>query len=222
MKKLFKKLITPIDETDILTKAEPHFNRESLEISIEEKLNPESRKRIILNVRGFRYEAFIRQFGKYPEKRLGKLKNLIDRNIKNSEELLVLCDDFDLKTNEFFFDHNPIIFESILGYYSTNRLHYPTNICVKLFDDELIYWGFDECVVDDCCQSKYSTQKDDYEIEIGAKRKILAQLYHKENFGCVLPEIREKIWYVLDKPLDSYIGIVKKLIIYIDKIILFN
>lgn len=215
MRKFFNKIVTPIDETDILVKAEPFFNRESSELSIEEKLKAESRKRITLNVRGNRYEVFIRQFAKYPDSRLGKLKKLIDENkTKNMEMLLELCDDVDLKTDEFFFDHNPIIFESILDFYSTNHLHYPSNICVKKFDEEIKYWGFDECLVDDCCQSRYSSQKDDYETELDAKRKILAQLYHNENFGKILPEIRKKIWNILDKPLDSYIGIVKNLFIF--------
>jgi potassium channel subfamily V protein 2 len=211
MKKCFKKIIKPIDETNILTKVEPYFNRETSEISLGEKLKPESRKRIILNARGNKYEVFIRQFEKYPQTRLGKLKVLIDSNkIKDMELKLELCDDFDLKTNEFFYDHSPIIFEAILNFYSTNRFHYPTNICVKMFDEELKYCGFDECLIDDCCQSRYFAQKDEFSAELDAKRKILAQLYHKEDFGCIFPNVREKIWNVLDKPLDSYIGFVRK------------
>ncbi|KAK6041165.1 hypothetical protein COOONC_21330 [Cooperia oncophora] len=31
----------------------------------------------------------------------------------------------------------------ILNYYRTGKLHYPTNVCGPLFEEELEFWGLD-------------------------------------------------------------------------------
>jgi potassium channel subfamily V protein 1 len=215
-----KTRVSPVDE-DILIKSEPSFNRQTTELKLEEKKDPNSRKRIVLNARGTRFEVFARILEKYPETRLGKLKILLEEitffNKVNPDFLLDLCDDYDLDKNEFFFDQNPLVLESVLSYFKDGQLHYPNNLCVKLFENGLNYWGLDEWTVDDCCQVNYTTRKEAYEDEIEAKKKILVELYHKEDFSKYLlwtiPSKRlvvwrEKTWHVLDKPLESYIGMV--------------
>ena len=35
------------------------------------------------------------------------------------------------------------MFAQILNYYRTGKLHYPTDVCGPLFEEELEYWGLD-------------------------------------------------------------------------------
>ena len=38
---------------------------------------------------------------------------------------------------------HPVVFSQILNYYRTGKLHYPTDVCGPLFEEELEYWGLD-------------------------------------------------------------------------------
>ena len=40
------------------------------------------------------------------------------------------------------------MFAQILNYYRTGKLHYPTDVCGPLFEEELEYWGLDSNQVD--------------------------------------------------------------------------
>lgn len=42
----------------------------------------------------------------------------------------------------------------------TGKLHYPTNVCGPLFEDELEFWGLDSNQVEPCCWSTYSIHRD--------------------------------------------------------------
>lgn len=44
---------------------------------------------------------------------------------------------------EYFFDRHPGVFGQILNYYRTGKLHYPTDVCGPLFEEELEFWGLD-------------------------------------------------------------------------------
>lgn len=40
------------------------------------------------------------------------------------------------------FSH-PGVFAQVLNYYRTGKLHYPTDVCGPLFEEELEFWGLD-------------------------------------------------------------------------------
>ena len=50
---------------------------------------------------------------------------------------------YDPVLNEYFFDRNPRVFAQILNYYRSGKLHYPTDVCGPLFEEELEFWGLD-------------------------------------------------------------------------------
>lgn len=93
--------------------------------------------RIILNVGGTRFETLKSTLKKLPATRLSKL----------TEQLSY----YDPILNEYFFDRHPGVFSQVLNYYRTGRLHYPTNVCGPLFEDELSYWGLQREDVEPCC-----------------------------------------------------------------------
>ncbi|CAB3234427.1 unnamed protein product [Arctia plantaginis] len=44
--------------------------------------------------------------------------------------------------------------------FRTGKLHYPTNVCGPLFEEELEFWGLDSNQVEPCCWSTYSIHRD--------------------------------------------------------------
>ena len=85
--------------------------------------------RVTLNVGGIRFETYKSTLKKIPATRLSRLTEAL----ANYDPLL----------NEYFFDRHPGVFAQILNYYRTGKLHYPTNVCGPLFEEELEFWGLD-------------------------------------------------------------------------------
>ena len=48
-----------------------------------------------------------------------------------------------IRSLDHFFDRHPGVFAQILNYYRTGKLHYPTDVCGPLFEQELDFWGLD-------------------------------------------------------------------------------
>lgn len=102
--------------------------------------------RIILNVGGIRYETYKATLKKIPATRLSRLTEALAN--------------YDPVLNEYFFDRHPGVFAQILNYYRTGKLHYPTDVCGPLFEEELEFWGLDSNQVEPCCWSTYSIHRD--------------------------------------------------------------
>lgn len=214
MTKISKKKTTiyPIDQTTLInmpiqsttSKSDESFEetRQSSSDLIEtNKLH----KRILLNTRGQKFDILLSDLSRFPNTRLGKLKILIEKKSLSVENLLELCDDYDFKSNEFYFNRNPSVLSYILSYFNDGSLHYEKNICSKLFSKELEYWGFNEYEFDECCQMRYFIEKDEIDDEKKDKEDILYEVCRKENFGNIFPNAREYLWNIIDKPIDSKI-----------------
>jgi len=89
----------------------------------------DAENRVILNVGGIRHEAYKATLKKIPATRLSRLTEAL----ANYDPIL----------NEYFFDRHPGVFAQILNYYRTGKLHYPTDVCGPLFEEELEFWGLD-------------------------------------------------------------------------------
>ncbi|RCN51826.1 K+ channel tetramerization domain protein, partial [Ancylostoma caninum] len=101
--------------------------------------------RVILNVGGIRHETYTHVLKKIPATRLSRLTP----NLANYDPVL----------NEYFFDRHPGVFSMILNYYRTGKLHYPTNVCGPLFEEELEFWGLDANQVEPCCWMTYTQHR---------------------------------------------------------------
>ena len=149
-----------------------------------------------------------RTLARLPNTRLGRLARLCKSTISSllHDELLHLCDDYDLSKEEFFFDCNPRSFSSIINFYRTGKLHLVDDICVLSFDDDLIYWGIDECYLEPCCQEKYHHKKEHILEEI-KKETELFKVEEEDTFDdqCC-SNTRRKLWDLVEHPHTSKVA----------------
>ncbi|XP_044272546.1 potassium voltage-gated channel protein Shaw-like isoform X2 [Tribolium madens] len=160
--------------------------------------------RIILNVGGIRYETYKATLKKIPATRLSRLTEAL----ANYDPIL----------NEYFFDRHPGVFAQILNYYRTGKLHYPTNVCGPLFEEELEFWGLDSNQVEPCCWSTYSVHRDtqatlaildklDIDTERPSDEEVARMFgYEEAYFNGTLTtwqKFKPKIWALFDEPYSS-------------------
>ncbi|VDP97465.1 unnamed protein product [Trichobilharzia regenti] len=161
---------------------------------------PSSRsRRALLNVGGFRHEILWQTVDRYPNTRLGRI-----RQATTMEELLNLCDDYDPVCREYFFDRNPTTFSTILNFYRSKTLHYNDSICVMDFKAELLYWGVNEGLIQACCSHRYHQQKDMIEEEIRKEEICFHQSTTVDEFGSgCYANLKRQGWDLLEKPHTS-------------------
>ncbi|KAK0098119.1 hypothetical protein PV326_011105 [Microctonus aethiopoides] len=102
----------------------------------------DAENRVVLNVGGIRHETYKATLKKIPATRLSRLTEAL----ANYDPIL----------NEYFFDRHPGVFAQVLNYYRTGKLHYPTDVCGPLFEEELDFWGLDSNQVEPCCWMTYT------------------------------------------------------------------
>lgn len=164
----------------------------------------DSDNRVILNVGGIRHETYKATLKKIPATRLSRLT-----------EALV---NYDPVLNEFFFDRHPGVFAQILNYYRTGKLHYPTDVCGPLFEEELEFWGLDSNQVEPCCWMTYTTHRDtqetlqildrlDLDTDKPTQEDIMKRFGLEEEFLTgelsFWQRIKPKIWALFDEPYSS-------------------
>lgn len=67
---------------------------------------------------------------------------------------------FWITTGEFFLFSLIQTFNFYSLNFRTGKLHYPTDVCGPLFEEELEFWGLDSNQVEPCCWSTYSIHRD--------------------------------------------------------------
>lgn len=86
---------------------------------------------------------------------------------KSHVERLTDCDAYFDATSEYYFERSPIIFEYVVDFYVTGKLHRPMDICPIRLRYELDYWRIPTPFMSPCCileennniASKMSTEK---------------------------------------------------------------
>lgn len=190
-------------------------------------LNPikSTSERVILNLRGTKFDVQLSEFNKLPKSRLGRLKTHLDQTYistnllgSHNEDLYQICDDFDLELLEFYFNRDPRFFHMILAYYTgDNKIHLDENVCVKYFQEQLLYWDLDELhCFDDCCQHKFLGKLDDIDKELIKQKQIIDHYEFKEDFvgNHFFPRMRKKVWLLIENPTSSKRAIIYAIISY--------
>ncbi|XP_071530145.1 LOW QUALITY PROTEIN: potassium voltage-gated channel protein Shaw-like [Panulirus ornatus] len=163
--------------------------------------------RIILNVGGIRFETYKATLKKIPATRLSRLTEALAN--------------YDPVLNEYFFDRHPGVFAQILNYYRTGKLHYPTNVCGPLFEEELEFWGLDSNQVEPCCWMTYTIHRDtqatlaildklDVDTDKPSEEEIARKFGYEDDFlsGRMSwwQRTRPKIWSLFDEPYSSWMA----------------
>lgn len=113
------------------------------------------------------------------------------------------CDDYDLTTNEFYFDRQVRSFSCILDFYRTGKLHLADDLCVMSFKDDLDYWEIEDYNLDSCCQQRYHQRRDNVFEEMKKELESLKE-HDEELFGSSQWQRYQKfVWDLLEKPQTS-------------------
>ncbi|XP_073535000.1 voltage-gated potassium channel regulatory subunit KCNG2 [Phyllobates terribilis] len=129
-------------------------------------------RQVIINVGGIKYRIPWTTLEDCPLTRLGKLKAC-----NNYDEIMDICDDYDINCNEFFFDRNPCAFRTIMTFLAAGKLRILREMCALSFQDELIYWGIEEEQLEWCCLRKLQQKEEElaeakmYEGEYGTSKE---------------------------------------------------
>ncbi|KAL6112600.1 kcns1 [Pungitius sinensis] len=107
-----------------------------------------------INVGGLKRSLCCSTLRRFPNTRLGKLLSC-----DSEEDILQVCDDYDVQQKEFYFDRNPGLFPYVLHFYQTGKLHIMEELCVFSFSQEIEYWGINEFFLDSCCSYRYHDRK---------------------------------------------------------------
>lgn len=152
---------------------------------------------VTINVGGSRFILSLQTLSSHPQTRLGKLAT------SGGDAVYDLCDDANLLDNEYFFDRSSEMFEYIMNYYKTGRLHVMDQLCAVSFLQEIEYWGIDELSIDHCCRDRYFRKK--LKIESLDIKKDEEEIESEEDdfAGVAFEDLRQKLWDVLEKPASS-------------------
>uniref|UniRef100_A0A8C6SD87 Delayed-rectifier potassium channel regulatory subunit KCNS1 n=1 Tax=Neogobius melanostomus TaxID=47308 RepID=A0A8C6SD87_9GOBI len=107
-----------------------------------------------VNVGGLKRSLCSSTLKKFPDTRLGKLLSC-----DSEDDILQVCDDYDVQQKEFYFDRNPGLFPYVLHFYQTGKLHVMEELCIFSFCQEIEYWGINEFFLDSCCSYRYHDRK---------------------------------------------------------------
>ncbi|KAH8412152.1 hypothetical protein KR009_000198 [Drosophila setifemur] len=167
-------------------------------------INMDSENRVVLNVGGIRHETYKATLKKIPATRLSRLTEAL----ANYDPIL----------NEYFFDRHPGVFAQVLNYYRTGKLHYPTDVCGPLFEEELEFWGLDSNQVEPCCWMTYTQHRDtqetlavldrlDLDTEKPSEEDLARKFGFEEDYykGTISwwQEMKPRIWSLFDEPYSS-------------------
>lgn len=119
-------------------------------------LREDQTRYVIINVGGIRYRIPWTTLENCPLTRLEKLKSC-----NNYDEIMDICDDYDVSCNEFFFDRNPCAFRTIMTFLTAGKLRLLREMCALSFQDELVYWGIEEEHLEWCCKKRLRQKEEE-------------------------------------------------------------
>lgn len=112
----------------------------------------------IINVGGLRYQLPWTTLEDFPLSRLGQL-----HLCSSFDEIMRICDDYDVTHNEFFFDRSPCAFRNILTFLRAGKLRSLREMCALSFREELLYWGVPEESLEWCCRRRLLQRMEEFE-----------------------------------------------------------
>lgn len=134
---------------------------------------------VIINVGGIKYKVPWTTLENCPLTRLGKLKSC-----SNYDEIMNICDDYDVSCNEFFFDRNPSAFRTIMTFLTAGKLRLLREMCALSFQEELVYWGIEEDHLEWCCKKRLRQKEE----EAAEARLYEGEMVFSETTQCAFQD----------------------------------
>ncbi|XP_073716980.1 potassium voltage-gated channel subfamily V member 2 [Misgurnus anguillicaudatus] len=155
-----------------------------------------------LNVGGKSYRITYKMAARYPQSRIGRLATSTDLNVK-----LDLCDDYVVKDNEYFFDRDPDVFNSIFNFYRTGVLWIKEEVCPRNFLEEINYWGVRIKYTQRCCRILLEEKHDELREQLKVQKELEAEVETEENEemfeGMYFGNKRKALWNLMENPFSS-------------------
>lgn len=175
--------------------------------SVDSRPSSSRQDRLLINVSGTRFELLWSLIDAQSITRLQTLKH----SLNEDNCLESLCDGYDKHRGEFFFQRDPVVFNAILGFYQTGKVHIPRSVCVEHFQSEIEYWGVSLRDVDDCCHHHFQQEieivdnmrkiksvfKTNMEIAKSNHRRM--SLAPKQSWT----KVKERVWDLFENPKSS-------------------
>lgn len=174
--------------------------------------------RVTLNALGTKFVINLSKLRRFSERtRLGRLQNFSEMTPKQVGRL---CDGFDPKNLEFFFNRDPDVLKIILNYLITGEVHINGYFCEVFLENEFNYWMLDAKKMKRCCKSTFDSN---YKIKfekIRAEEKIRTKVKKAEALAHTA---RGRLWKMTSEPTSSTkakvsIHFIKKYFPYLMKI----
>ncbi|XP_029776998.1 potassium voltage-gated channel subfamily V member 2 [Suricata suricatta] len=177
-----------------------------------------------VNVGGQSYRLDCGELACYPKTRLGRLATSTSRSRQ-----LGLCDDYEERTDEYFFDRDPAVFQLIYNFYASGVLLVRDEACPRCFLEELGYWGVRLKYTPRCCRICFEERRDELGDQLKVQRELRAQAQAEEAdelFRDVrfCGPLRRRLWNLLEKPFSSVaakmIGVASSLFVLVSVVAL--
>ncbi|NWQ86318.1 KCNG2 protein, partial [Burhinus bistriatus] len=149
---------------------------------------------VIINVGGIKYKVPWTTLENCPLTRLGKLKSC-----NNYDEIMNICDDYDVSCNEFFFDRNPSAFRTIMTFLTAGKLRLLREMCALSFQEELVYWGIEEDHLEWCCKKRLRQKEEEaaearlYEGEMVFSETTQCAFQDDSRLGLCMRKLRDMV-----------------------------
>lgn len=154
---------------------------------------------VVVNVGGVKQVLYGDALSRYPDTRLAEL---IDCSLKSSEEISVLCDDYDPDAGEFYFDRDPEAFKCVVELYYYGEIHMKRGICPICFMKEMEFWKIDADFLDDCCKCQLKEVEDEL-AEIAEKVRTILVDRDGDPSAAGWQRFQMCLWRLMEKPESS-------------------
>ncbi|CAG2194682.1 KCNC1 [Mytilus edulis] len=154
-------------------------------------------EKVIINVGGQTFVTKRSTLQRYPDTKLANISET--------------CEHFDITTEVYYFDRNPLIFQSVLDYYRTGKLHFLSNICVEQIRDELQFWEISTSDLGPCCWKYFYTVDSDLKTCNVIDKHFFQRQCFLYSSKSSLTNVKSKILNVLENPRSSTFALVWQL-----------
>ncbi|CAG2194683.1 KCNC1 [Mytilus edulis] len=151
-------------------------------------------EKVIINVGGQIFITKRSTLQRYPETKLSNVSET--------------CEHFDETTEVYYFDRNPLIFQSVLDYYRTGKLHFLSNICAEQIRDELEFWEISTTDLGPCCWKYFYTVDSDLKTCNVIDKYFFQNKCFLYSSKSPLINIKNRILNVLENPRSSKVALV--------------